>query len=339
MSRVKIAKNLEFEFNKTWGRFVLNDQTNSSVSNSTSLGYTEATYIWNYKNPNTNTYIKYAKISEKPSLYKDALLAGVSEGYISNDLALAAVRMIEYATMKKVPTIDNVEIDKDSAINAINDLIDFFSEFNFEPNFRFINTIANNKKVAANYVCNYFELSDNQEAQNIKNKVNSDEFKDIVSRLPEARHSINNRLKVYYGSQGTGKTTKAMKEADGRVIICNSSMLPADLIEDFDFKDGKPTFKQSVLQSCMESGQTLVLDEINLLPYETLRFLQGLLDGKKEFTYKNRTINIADGFNIIGTMNLVVGNIIQSLPEPLVDRCSEIKKFKLTANDLLEALL
>ena len=42
-------------------------------------------------------------------------------------------------------------------------------------------------------------------------------------------------LKIYYGSAGTGKTTKAQKETAGRCMICNNSMLPADLMEDFIF--------------------------------------------------------------------------------------------------------
>jgi MoxR-like ATPase len=77
---------------------------------------------------------------------------------------------------------------------------------------------------------------------------------------------------------------------------------------------------------------------MNLLPFDSLRFLQGIVDGKPSFEYKGQTVNIKDGFQIIGTMNLVVNGTTYSLPEPLVDRCEETKKFNLTENDLFKVL-
>jgi MoxR-like ATPase len=108
-------------------------------------------------------------------------------------------------------------------------------------------------------------------------------------------------------------------------------------MEDFVFVEGKPSFKPSALWECMEQGKSITLDEINLLPFDSLRFLQGILDGKKEFLYKGHTVTIADGFEIIGTMNLVVNGSVFNLPEPLVDRCAYIEKFELTAEDLYSA--
>ena len=109
-------------------------------------------------------------------------------------------------------------------------------------------------------------------------------------------------------------------------------------MEDFAFNDGKPAFNGSILKKCITEGLPIVLDEINLLPYETLRYLQGLLDGKTEFIHKNETIHIKDGFKIIGTMNLSINGMTYGLPEPLVDRCEEMKQFKLTVDDLLNAI-
>ena len=83
----------------------------------------------------------------------------------------------------------------------------------------------------------------------------------------------------------------------------------------------------------------LSLDEMNMLPFEYLRFLQGITDGKNSFDYKGFTINIKDGFNIIGTMNLNVNGQCIPLPAPLIDRCSNIKEFKLNANALYKALI
>jgi MoxR-like ATPase len=116
-------------------------------------------------------------------------------------------------------------------------------------------------------------------------------------------------------------------------------MLPADLMEDFVFVDGKATFKPSMLWRCMEEGKPITMDEINLLPFDSLRFLQGILDGKTEFQYKGNTVHIKDGFAVIGTMNLSVNGMVYGLPEPLVDRCSYMEKFKLTAEQLMGAIM
>ena len=230
-------------------------------------------------------------------------------------------------------------------MRGLQNIIKFFSEFEFEPNYRFINTlgfkVAKGKTAARNYIVNYFSLTDNQYKNEVKAKIKSQEFDNILGDLsasPKPEKIINKRFKVYYGSAGTGKTTLAQSEADNRCIVCNASMLPADLMEDFCFEDGKPSFKPSVLWNCMTEGKPIVLDEINLLPFDSLRFLQGVLDGKLEFDYKGRKVVIADGFQIIGTMNLAIGGMVYGLPEPLVDRCADMKEFRLTADMLKSAL-
>ena len=86
----------------------------------------------------------------------------------------------------------------------------------------------------------------------------------------------------------------------------------------------------------MEEGQSIVLDEINLLPFDSIRFLQEILDGKTSFIYKGNTINIKDGFKIIGTMNLNLGGQTYPLPEPLVDRAEDIKEFILSDKSLAD---
>ena len=161
------------------------------------------------------------------------------------------------------------------------------------------------------------------------------DFSTITSKT-----EINKRFKIYYGAQGTGKTTKALNETNNCCVVCHSAMLPTDLMEDFKFDDkGNPIFIPSPLYNAMENGTPITLDEINLLPFESLRFLQGILDGKTEFQYKDKTVHIADGFYIIGTMNLTVNGMTYGLPEPLVDRCSITKKFELTADTLLSAII
>lgn len=234
---------------------------------------------------------------------------------------------------------------KEILLGGIQHLMDFFSEFSFTPSFRFTNTFAfmacQSKKSAIEYVSNYFALMDSSYVKEVVEKVKSAEFKQIVNDIAQygtpASH-INNRFKVYFGPAGTGKTTIAQEESENRCIVCNSSMLPSDLMEDFVFTDGNPDFNPSLLWDCMEQGKTIVLDEINLLPFDSLRFLQGIVDGKTEFYYKNRPVHIHEGFQIIGTMNLSLGGMIYGLPEPLVDRCYSAKEFTLSAKQLAKAV-
>ena len=229
---------------------------------------------------------------------------------------------------------------------GIKHLMDFFSEFSFTPSFRFTNTFAYmacmGEKQATDYVNNYFALMDSSYVKEVGQKVKSAEFKQIIKDIAQygaPTTHINTRFKVYFGPAGTGKTTIAQEESNNRCIVCNSSMLPSDLMEDFIFKDGNPDFNPSLLWDCMEQGKTIVLDEINLLPFDSLRFLQGIVDGKSEFYYKNRPVHIHEGFQIIGTMNLSLGGMVYGLPEPLVDRCSETKEFALTAEQLAKAIV
>ena len=226
---------------------------------------------------------------------------------------------------------------------GLSNMIKFFSEFNFAPSYRFINTVGHMLKIdtaaCCAYIANYFRLTDSPYAGEVEHKMESMEFKQILNDIQKATvtKQVNSRFKIYYGSQGTGKTTKAMNETDNLCIVCNSSMLPSDLMEDFTFSDGKATFNPSALCRCMEEGKPIVLDEINLLPFDSLRFLQGIFDGKTEFQYKGQTVHIKDGFKVIGTMNLVVNGVSFGLPEPLVDRCEDIKEFTLTAEMLMNA--
>ena len=228
---------------------------------------------------------------------------------------------------------------------GIKGLMNFFAEFEFEPNFRFVNTlsfkIAESKKMAEDFVLNYFSLMDSQYKTEISQKIKSREFKAILDDIGAygvPKNRINNRFTVYFGSAGTGKTTLGMGEANNKCVVCNSAMLPVDLMEDFVFESGKPKFQKSALWESMENGEPLVLDEINLLPFESLRYLQGILDGKSEVDYKGNKILIKNGFKVIGTMNLAIGGMVYGLPEPLVDRCADIKEFKLTPSQLMKAI-
>lgn len=246
------------------------------------------------------------------------------------------------ATVTAVPE----KSPKEKLLEGIGKLMNFFTEFSFVPSFRFTNTFAymccESAERAKTYVNNYFALMDSSYVKEVAEKVKSAEFTQIIKLIAQygkPNTTINTRFKIYYGSAGTGKTTLAQQESDNRCIVCNSSMLPSDLMEDFIFKDGNPDFNPSLLWDCMEQGKTIVLDEINLLPFDSLRFLQGIVDGKSEFYYKNRPVHIHDGFQIIGTMNLSLGGMTYGLPEPLVDRCSDAREFVLSAEQLATAII
>lgn len=282
------------------------------------------------------------RIAQAEALYTACkrLALGDRPSVLDEMLANAQLTAL-FPSDEKVEIVDTTELAK----MALSKLIDFFTEFDFEPNFRFVNTLsqqlAHSKNSAKQYITNYFELTDSPYAPEVLEKMKSAEFKKILSDLAGVtpKQTVNNRFKIYYGSAGTGKTTQAQKETDMRCVVCNNSMLPADLMEDFVFVDGKATFKPSMLWRCMEEGKPITFDEINLLPFDSLRFLQGVLDGKTEFQYKGNTVHINDGFMIIGTMNLSVNGMVYGLPEPLVDRCADMRKFKLTADQLMSALM
>lgn len=232
--------------------------------------------------------------------------------------------------------------DKTDKIELASDIINFFIEFDYDVSTRFINILVrfNNENDIKEYVINYFKLSGNRNCSLIVDKLKSDEWQKIANKLKnisDTETKVNTRLEVYFGPQGTGKTTSAINKADD-VMVCHSGMLPQDMLEDFKFADGKPSFDKSVFYEALENGKTILLDEFNLLPFETIRFLQSIFDGKKQIIYKNKIINIHDKFKVIATMNLFVNGIEFALPEPIVDRCAIIKEFKSNAQLLASVM-
>lgn len=239
---------------------------------------------------------------------------------------------------EETPTINR---DKERELierrSAVADrVIRFFSEFAFSPSIRFVNTLLRqpNLKQARAYTYNYFALCDHPDRDAVNEKIKSDEFAMLYrDGFPLISRKVNDRLEIYYGAQGTGKTTQAVnKYPDACVTVCNETMDSGDLMKTFAFNDenGRPQFKPSALQEDMIAGRPHILDEINLLPLSSLRYLQGILDGKEKIEFEGKTITIAPGFKIIGTMNLVVNGQTFSLPEPFVDRAAELIGFEIT---------
>lgn len=223
---------------------------------------------------------------------------------------------------------------------AIHDLRQFFVEFQFSPNARFINTFAlrcvESFDAGRRYAANYFKLIDSPFAQAIEDKMKSPEFNSIMGifSINKPSRVINTRLKVYFGEPGSGKTTKAMKEAGNLCVICKGDTQPEQLLQDFDFDRGQPGFMSSAFSKAIKEGKTIVLDEFNTLPLYTQKLLQGILDNKPSFEFKGETVQIHPNFNVIATMNLFIQGAAMSLPEAIVDRCSDIVEFEPSDKDL-----
>lgn len=205
----------------------------------------------------------------------------------------------EYAAINSI-------FDKTSIVGGLNDLIAFFREFEFTPGARIIDTMirkysSEGAKECKDFIHNYFRLMMSSYSDGVAEKMKSTEFDHIMQQVSilENPNAINKRLKIYFGPAGCGKTTIAEQEADGVKIACNKSMLPADLLSDFDFVDGKPVFGDSALMKAITEGKTILFDEINNLPYDTLRFLQPLLDNSKQFVYKDKVVEVKEGFNVL----------------------------------------
>lgn len=275
--------------------------------------------------------VKSKKYNEnEKSIYYDILLKNYKQTYDDNTI------------QDLTSEIDEDKLQENIKMTVATKLINFFKDFEFDPSFRFVNTLCyhlNSIDNACQYIFNYFNIADNQYKYDVLEKMKSYEFSSLIITMQEIQVSkkINSRLKIYYGPQAAGKTVKVSTESNNNIIGCNSAMLPSDLLEDFAFEDGKAGFHKSALWKAMEEGQIITLDEINLLPFESIRFLQIITDNKPSFIYKGQTINIKEGFMIIGTMNLHLGGTCYGLPEPLIDRASELIEFKLTTEQLVNA--
>lgn len=280
-----------------------------------------------YRRNSKSSVISNSSTVSKPSVVSNpSAMANVNISLIEND---------EDEIKEEAITQNYVTKDYECKRTLAEKLIKFFSEFNFIPAARFCNTLFNYIKDGnkpKDYCTSYFKVCDNPDVDNITEKMKSKEFNEILNLVrvvsSDVNNKINNRLEIYYGPQGTGKTTYVTnKFPDAKVIICNPSMVPSDLMEEFEFdSNGNPKFKPSELQKAMVEGKSIILDEFNLLSMDCLRTLQGYLDNKKIVSFKGKDIEIKDGFKVIGTMNLIVNGSTFGLPEPIVDRAEIIKE-------------
>lgn len=149
---------------------------------------------------------------------------------------------------------------------------------------------------------------------------------------------INNRLEIWYGPNGTGKTYSVINRyheeyPDIGVMACSSSMSSQeDLLQVFDFlEDGKPQFKDSPLTEAIKKDCPVILEEARLMQQSAFAFLQNLLDSKEYVDTCRGRLNIGPNFKVIMTLNLEVNGIVYELPEPIVDRAQMIVKKEMDA--------
>ena len=129
----------------------------------------------------TNTYTKSVKndrLRRQLSLwYKDE--AEIEKRlYVTDDNISADLKTMSKNDMDKI----DLERKKKIATDAMQKLINFFSEYNFTPSFRFVNSFVLSKDPIT-YVNNYFEVQDHPCKKEIKEKTKSPEFKEIVKSL------------------------------------------------------------------------------------------------------------------------------------------------------------
>lgn len=264
------------------------------------------------------------------------------EEVVSNSVNVTPKKKVARKPKKQYPKMDYTAEEIEFMENTVQQYMDFCKDLEFEPSIRNVNVFAykcqDSLADAKDYFVQRLRLCCG-EYEMAYEKVKSDEFKALVEKFAQFRlngEKINSRLVIYEGIPGGGKTTKAMREANGNCIICNSSMIPSDLIEDFKLKDGKGNLIPSPLRHAMENGEKILLDEINTLTMDCFRFLQGLTDNKESFKFKDEEIEINEGFQIIGTMNLFVNGNPYPLTPQLCDRCADITEFKLTNKKLVK---
>lgn len=223
-----------------------------------------------------------------------------------------------------------------SAVDKLNRFLSEFSYFRNGVSMRLINTfaIAADKAAALRSYC---EVSQMEDLSDLVEKMKSPEFKQVCDAFkPFSPKPVNRRFAVFYGAPGGGKTYAAKKAGEAinggevDIVPCSPSMDAADTLYAYrlDYKTGKRGYIPTALLTAMVSGRAVVLDEVNLLPMEARMFLQNILDNKDKVHVMGQELPIADGFFVIGTMNLETGLGSTPLPLPLVDRACVVREFK-----------
>ena len=102
---------------------------------------------------------------------------------------------------------------------------------------------------------------------------------------------LANRLIIYYGPTGAGKSYTANMEYPGsKSILCFPNMTQADLLN-------------SGLQEAMEAGNALILEAVNHLNESCINLLLAVCDGRTEYKEQDSCIKIHDDFKVVAIAN------------------------------------
>ena len=211
----------------------------------------------------------------------------------------------------------------------------FCVDFEFNPDPRLINSLRHcgNAEEAGTMILNSMELigMPAELLERAEPKFKSPEWRGIfadMSKCPTSHAKINQRLAIYYGPAGTGKTTKAIADnPDADRIVASPTQDPSELFtRNVVNEHGGVDVVLTELGKDMVEGKPIIIDELNLYQSCVLTRLQGVTDGGERLVDNGKEITIKAGFKIIATMNLETNYGKTPLPNPLVSRAGEIVK-------------
>lgn len=214
----------------------------------------------------------------------------------------------------------SAEMPKDEIVEWYDRLREFFSEFGFTPHPRFINTMAHaDKEKMADYAANYFAITGHPKAKEIAVKTKTAEFAAICSQLAgfPVKCRINRRLEIYYGYPGTGKSWTAMHRYPNAQTVAYST---------------NAEYLWITIRDAIAGDYPLLLDCFNHLPAKSFGIIKEVLEADEKITIGGETLEIGDGFRIIGEITLE-GRGEDSIPASLADRAAAIEHFNPSAGD------
>lgn len=189
------------------------------------------------------------------------------------------------------------------------------------------------------YVDNYLEIggANDDVGAEISNQIRMPEFTQTFEKLARYRlkdEPVNKHLIIYYGNPGVGKTYTAMQKYGSNTFVCHSGILPQDIFKNFDVKNGVTNMTESVfIKTASTEKAVLILDEFNTMLQDTKITFQGITDNKDQIVdLSGQPIKLAKDYVFVITMNLFRNGVKYPLPEAVIDRAFEIRKFVSSAD-------
>ena len=350
MQRINSKKGVVFIINDD-GSYTLEKGSRVSLAVRKSASPSILTLRSTKVNPSTGETtedLRFSSLSAMASFIQGAQTNG--NAFFKNDLngetATASTPTKATAAKAEEPTAQPIDVDENGyakltsqiakqADEVAKRIMTFCKDFVFKPDPRLLNTMrhCSSKDEATELLINSMELDGfpTEDIEEARNKTRSPEWGDIYKSLmacPLTHAKVNQRLAIYYGPAGTGKTTKAIEDnPDATRIVASPTQDPSELFTRNVVNDhGGVDVVLTEIGKAMTDGKPIIIDELNLYQMCVLTRLQGITDGGKKLTDNGVEIEIADGFKIIATMNLETNMGKTPLPDPLVSRAGEIVK-------------